>query len=186
MLAELLSREVLSRLGRRRPLLIDLVDPSSRSEADIRAMLATLTRFERDCDTVLGLNLNEARVIARVLGLGELAPGGQAMAACAGRIRRALGIAQVVIHSARGNALSEAGGELALVAGPHCPAPRKTTGAGDRFNAGYGLALMLGLPAAERLMLAAASSGVFVRAARSATLAEVIGFLAAWGEGREP
>ncbi len=183
---QLLQREVLARLGRRRPLLIDLVDPSARSEADIRGMLATVALFERDCDTVLGLNLNEARVIGRVLGLGELAAGEQAMGGRARQLRRALGIGQVVIHSARCNALSEAGGEIALAAGPHCAAPRKTTGAGDRFNAGYGLGLMLGLPAAERLMLASASSGVFVRSARSATLAELIAFLAAWAAGRDP
>jgi hypothetical protein len=182
----LLQREVLSRLGRRLPLLIDLVDPSVRSEADIRLMLETVTLFERDCDTVLGLNLNEARVIGHVLGLGELAAGEQAMVERARRVRTALGIAQVVIHSARCNALSAAGGEVVLAAGPHCRAPRKTTGAGDRFNAGYGLGLMLGLDAPERLMLAAAVSGVFVRAARSATLDEVIAFLAAWGDGREP
>src|SRR5271170_7620925 len=96
----LLQREVLARLGRRRPLFIDLVDPSSRSAADIRLMLETVTMFERDCDTVLGLNLNEARVIGRVLGLGELAAGEQAMVEHARRVRTALGISQVVIHSA--------------------------------------------------------------------------------------
>jgi hypothetical protein len=182
----LLQREVLARLGGRRPLLIDLVDPSSRSEADIRAMLETVTLFERDCDTVLGLNLNEARVIGHVLGLGELAGGEQAMVERAGRVRTALGISEVVIHSARCNALSSPAGEVVLAAGPHCANPRKTTGAGDRFNAGYGLGLMLALPAAERLLLAAASSGVFVRAGRSATLAEAISFLADWGTGRAP
>jgi hypothetical protein len=180
----LLQREVLAGLAVRTPLLIDLVDPSARSEADIRLMLETVTQFERDCDTVLGLNLNEARIIGRVLGLGELAVGEQAMGERARQLRTALGIAQVVIHSARCNALSAAEGELVLAAGPHCPEPRKTTGAGDRFNAGYGLGLMLGLPAAERLMVAAASSGVFVRNARSATLAETIAFLAAWGDGK--
>ena len=183
---QLLEREVLARLPRRLPLLIDLVDPSSRSMDDISAMLRQLGAFNRHCDTVLGLNLNEEKVVARVLGLGEPPAGLSQLGARAQAVRAALGIAEVVIHNAHANAVAYAGGTVVLAAGPHCRQPAKTTGAGDRFNAGYGLGLMLALPAAERLMLASAVAGVFIRRARSATLAEVAAFLRAWAAGREP
>jgi hypothetical protein len=182
----LLHDAVFKHLGHRPWLFIDLVDPSSRSEADIRALLATLTGFERDCKTVLGLNLNEAKVLGSLLGLGALGDEAAAVRARAVAIREALGISQVVIHHARLNAVAEQGSDLAVDAGPFCVAPRKTTGAGDRFNAGYGLGLMLGLPAEQRLALGAATSGVFVRQARSATLDEVVAFLGAWAAGRAP
>jgi len=176
----LLQREVFANLDGRPWMLLDLVDPSSRADADIRQLFETITLFERHCRTVLGLNLNEAAVLGRLLGMGELGSGAQALCARAAAIRKALGISQVVIHNARLNAVADAQGELVGEAGPFCQAPRKTTGAGDRFNAGYGLGLMLELPAAERLALGSAASGVFIRNARSATLDEVIAFIDDW------
>jgi len=41
----------------------------------------------------------------------------------------------------------------ACVPGPYCEKPVKLTGAGDRFNAGFGLGLLLQLPAEQRLRL---------------------------------
>jgi sugar/nucleoside kinase (ribokinase family) len=59
----------------------------------------------------------------------------------------------------------------------YCAKPKKSTGAGDRFNAGYCLGLLLKLDARSRLVCANASAGFFVREARSASLPELAQFI---------
>ena len=88
-----------------------------------------------------------------------------------------LGVDEVVVHWVKIAASASAQGG-AVVTGPYCQKPKKSTGAGDRFNAGYALGLLLGFAPEERLYLATASSGYFVRTATSATIAGLAAFLA--------
>ncbi len=180
---KLLQKQVFSTLSHRPWLFVDLVDPSSRAEADIHGMLAALSVFQTSCEVVLGVNLTEATVLGRLLGIG--APGGDSagFAAHAARLRTRLSVAEVVIHHTAFNAVAHAGGAFALASGPYTPTPRKSTGAGDRFNAGYCLGLLAGYAPDERLALGAATSGFFVRAARSGDRHQVAGFLTDWGAG---
>ncbi|MBA2481632.1 MAG: carbohydrate kinase [Planctomycetes bacterium] len=177
----LLHERVLSSLTHHPWLFLDLVDPSSRSDADVRDMLAVVRGFEGPCRTVLGVNLTEAAVLGRIVGLG--APRPESLAEHASALRTTLGISQVVIHNAKVNAVAEAAGSVACGAGPFCERPAKTTGAGDRFNAGYCLGLLLDLEPESRLALASATSGSFIRAAHSATLADTARFVEDWANG---
>lgn len=178
---QLLQKEVFSKVAQGTPIFLDLVDPSSRSEADIRAMLATLPDFETNGPTTLGLNQNEANILSRLTGgqpLGK--PDREAAAEQATKLRIALGISEVVIHGQKYAVLANAQ-ETAQADGPYCPKPKKSTGAGDRFNAGYVLGLLLEIEAELRLMLATATSGLYVRKGASATLPELIAFIEEWG-----
>jgi len=172
-----LQEEVYRKLDHRPAFFIDLVDPSSRSPGDIRAMLEVLPGFEAAGPLTLGLNGNEANILARILDLPaciESEPGSTAL--LAENLRAQLRISSVVIHHIKSASLASPEGSVSL-AGPFCPNPKKSTGAGDRFNAGYALALLLNLPPLERLLSACAASGFFVREARSASLAELTDFL---------
>jgi sugar/nucleoside kinase (ribokinase family) len=172
----LLQEKVYARLTHRPAFFIDLVDPSSRSAADIRAMLDTLPGFETIGPLTLGLNGNEASVLARVLGLPPAANEPAAMLALAAELRPRLGISEVVVHQPRFAVTATAQAQLGI-AGPFCEKPKKSTGAGDRFNAGFVLGKLLGVGAEAGLACATACSGFFVRHARSATLTELAEFL---------
>ena len=69
------------------------------------------------------------------------------------------------------------------VEGPYCAKPKKSTGAGDRFNAGFCAGTLLKLPPRERLLLGCACSGYFVRQAHSATAPELADFIEQWEKG---
>ncbi len=168
----LLAERVFSRLTHRPAFVIDLVDPSGRRGEDIRAMLAVLPRLAECGHASLGVNLNEANVLARLLGL---VGGGddEGMVALAARLRSAIGVSEVVVHALHNAACAGIAGE-AYVPGPYTQTPVKLTGAGDRFNAGYGLGLMLDLPAAQRLALGNASSGCYVRRGTSVGMSDII------------
>ena len=177
-----LQQEVFSGLVHRPHFLIDLVDPSSRSASDILAMASALRDFESAGRLTLGLNGNEANILSRVLGLpsvsSDAAP--EEIVAQAAALQTQLEITRVVIHRIRFAVSSDADGGF-IQTGRFCPNPKKSVGAGDRFNAGIALGLSLGCDAASFLALGCATSGFYVRSARSATKQELVEFLNEWG-----
>ena len=73
-------------------------------------------------------------------------------------------------------------GEYFHVQGPFTSKPRLTTGAGDNFNAGFCLGLMLELEVDECLALGKAVSGFYVRQMRSPAWQELLDFVALWAD----
>lgn len=149
---------------------VDLVDPSGRSTSDILEMADTLAGFGK---TALSVNRTELAVLADRLGL----PVHEDVGETAAGLRARLGIAQVVVHNSRINAVAHEGGVVVAPAGPFCDKPLKSTGAGDRFNSGYVYGLATGLDHRARLDLGSAVAGYFVRHARSGAMADVRQFL---------
>lgn len=180
---ELLQNKIYSQLSHRPYFFIDLVDPSSRNDVDILAMLTVLKKFEQYGPTILGLNGNEANILSRILDLRLTGSDLSNVKQQARELRKNLGIDQVVIHHRKFAALANTTDTVAAE-GPFCPAPKKSTGAGDRFNAGYCLALLLQLDPLSCLNLAAAVTGLFVRKGHSATLDELITFIERWADGK--
>ncbi len=177
-----LQEQVYSKLTHQPAFFIDLVDPSTRSDADIRAMLEVLSGFEAHGKTVLGLNGNEANILSRLLDLNLTGTDIAEVKKQAVALRERLALAQIVIHHRKFAVVADASG-VHHAHGPFCAAPKKSTGAGDRFNAGYCLGLLLELDPVSCLNLAAAVTGFFVRQGRSATLAELIPFIENWAKG---
>jgi sugar/nucleoside kinase (ribokinase family) len=56
--------------------------------------------------------------------------------------------------------------------------PKISTGAGDHFNAGFCLGLVLGFSLPESLCVGVATSGYYVRTAQSPTATELADFIA--------
>jgi len=177
----LLQREVFAALKHRPLFFIDLVDPAGRSGDDILAMAAALPGFEASGPVTLGLNGNEANVLSRLHGLststGDNSP--EETLRQGHDLRLRLGISRVIIHRSR-FAVSDAAAGGFIQEGPYCTYPKKSTGAGDRFNAGWCFGHAHGLGDATALILGCAASGFFVRHARSAKLDELADFLKFW------
>jgi sugar/nucleoside kinase (ribokinase family) len=172
--------EVLSKVNEGPELFFDLVDPSGRSAADMLEMQDALKRFAGIGEVTLGLNQNEANILCRLNEIEPLVAEEPESAMQQGRaLIQHLGIHQVVIHSVKYATGASAAGDT-FVYGPYCEKPVKSTGAGDRFNAGYALGCVLDLPMQDRLTLATASSGFFVRSGYSASTSQLAEFLVNW------
>jgi sugar/nucleoside kinase (ribokinase family) len=167
----LLRNQVFSALPKRPHLFFDLVDPSTRSEIDIREMLGSLALFERHGEVTLGLNGNEARILSNLLDIhaADASSSVDETVNQASALQRSLGISRVVIHRSR-YAVSASLSGVAHASVDHCEQPAINTGAGDRFNAGYCLGLALSLSANQCLELGNKVAGVLIRHGRSATL----------------
>ncbi len=162
--------------GPKRLLFIDLADPAKRSAEDIAAALKQIMKFEKYFRVVLGLNFQESRQVGEVLGFPLPDETYGTVAHHASLIRDALRIDSVVIHPTQFAAAADASGATHVV-GPFTAKPKITTGAGDHFNAGFCIGRLLGFDLAASLQIGVATSGFYVRNAKSPSLEDLRKFL---------
>jgi sugar/nucleoside kinase (ribokinase family) len=175
---KLLERGVPNRSGQSRSLFVDLADPEKRNPADIREAMQLLSKFQKQVDVVLGLNLKEAGEICHVLGISVGGDPELVIEKTARAIRETLNLACVVVHPRRG-ASAATSKESATFLGPFVQQPKISTGAGDHFNAGFCLGQVLGFSLEESLCTGCGTSGYYVRTAHSPTAKELAEFVAA-------
>jgi sugar/nucleoside kinase (ribokinase family) len=175
-----LQRELCPSLkGPRRKMFFDLADPEKRTAQDISRALELVVRFEKQFDVILGLNEKEANEIGEVLGLNRKAHSTEAWAILARELRARLPVGTIVIHPVS-YALAVSGDSVDVVKGPYISRPKITTGAGDHFNAGFCLGKMLGLDNAMSVLTGVATSGFYVRSARSPSITELAELMRKW------
>ncbi len=157
----------------------DLADPQKRSRGDISNVLKIISRFQSHGHAILGLNLKEAQQVDAILGFSPLGAEPEDLKKMASRIRNQLKIGTVVVHPSTGAACATRD-ESVYVKGPYTEDPKITTGAGDHFNAGFVTARMLGLSPEASLTMAVATSGLYVRTAKSPSIGEIESFIQTW------
>jgi hypothetical protein len=162
--------------GEKRWLFFDLCDPAKRSPEDLARALKQITKFERHFRVILGMNLAESRQVGEVLGFKAPDEIYGTVTQHADDIRSALKIDTVVIHPTQFAAAADAQGATYVV-GPFVAKPKITTGAGDHFNAGFCIGRLLGLDLAGSLQIGVATSGFYVRNAKSPHLDDLKKFL---------
>jgi len=164
-------------------LFVDLADPQKRSQEDICAAMHLLHAFSPYYNVVLGLNLKESVEIANALDIHLVQEPDQfVLQEVTEAIADKLKLWCVVVHATKA-AAAVRNGEYQEICGPYCEKPRLTTGAGDNFNAGFCLGLMMNLPLIEVLALGVATSGFYVRRAHSPSLTELHRFVQEWQQG---
>jgi sugar/nucleoside kinase (ribokinase family) len=164
---------------RERLFFFDLADPEKRSPADLAQVLRAIGRFQAFGRVTLGLNLKEAQQVFAALALGRETEDEKGVRAMARQIRQNLGVATVVVHP-KESAACATRDDTWWVPGPYTDRPVLTTGAGDNFNAGFVTGQLLGLGPEACLGLGVATSGYYVRHARSPSLGDLESFLAQW------
>lgn len=157
----------------------DLADPEKRLAADIRTALELIAKFQNYFKVILGTNEKESFEIAEVLGIKQPDNQKDSMQRMAEELRAQLGIFNVVIHPVQ-YAVAASASEVQLIEGPYDPKPLISTGAGDHFNAGFCLGHLLGFDLERSLLTGVATSGFYVRTAKSPAIADLINFMQNW------
>ncbi len=171
------------RSGQDRPyFFVDLADPGKRRPADIVRALELIRAFSSGYKVILGLNRREASAIAQARGLKLSGPAADVeLEEIVTALGRDLDLWCVVVHPTD-RAGAVIAGDYVCVNGPYTANPQLTTGAGDNFNAGFCLGLMLKLGLVESLLLGKAVSGFYVRNTYSPNWEELQGFIGLWAE----
>ena len=173
-------KEVCPRLtGARRTIFFDLADPEKRTREDIVKALLLITEFEKHFDAILGLNEKEAYEVGGHLGLNISDHSPEGLLKLATQIREHVAINTVVVHPVT-FALAVSQADAAIVEGPFTGKPLITTGAGDHFNAGFCLGKLLGFDNAKSVLTGVATSGFYVRSAKSPSVVDLVGLLNNW------
>ncbi|MBI9010124.1 MAG: hypothetical protein JEZ05_08830 [Tenericutes bacterium] len=164
---------------------VDLADPEKREDEEIKEALELLKEFSSNFFVVLGLNKKEAYDIANVLDLFD-DPSLEHMQVSLEDLNVALSeylnIDCVVIHPVD-RSCCVVDGQFYMEEGPYIAKPKLSTGAGDNFNAGFMLGLLLGLEPDKALFTGMSTSGFYVRNARSPNFEELYTFMKEWAEG---
>jgi len=161
----------------------DLADPEKRTREDLLKAVKLIGKFEQKFRGILGLNESEVYQVAEVLGVDIIdAPPAEKLKNTVIETHKKLGIYCLMVHPVR-SACCAIGGDYFTIDGPYCEKPVLTTGAGDNLNSGFCLGQALGLDPLSCLTLGVATSGFYVRNAKSPAFDEVIGFIKAWDKG---
>jgi len=160
----------------------DLADPDKRTPEDLLKAMKLIGRFEDKFRTILGLNEKEVYQVAEVMGVKTIdAPEAEKLKHAVVETHKKLGIYCLMVHPVR-SACCAIGNEYFTIDGAYCEKPKLTTGAGDNLNSGFCLAQALGLDPLSSLALGVATSGYYVRNAKSPSLDEVIEFIHQWSK----
>jgi len=165
--------------GSRRKLFIDLADPEKRTNEDILRALELIAAFQKHFDVILGLNEKESHEIGRNLGLKTDDHTPEGLQKVCREIHQRVQVDTIIVHPTA-FALASGPDGLSLVQGPFTPKPKITTGAGDHFNSGFCLGKLLGFPTEQCLVTGVATSGFYVRTAKSPSLPDLAGLLRNW------
>lgn len=157
----------------------DLADPAKRVASDICAALEWISRFQEYFQVILGLNEKESLAVAGVLGIEAKSNSPDSLQELAAALRDRLRVHCIVIHPVQFATVATATGG-AKVAGPWDPKPLISTGAGDHFNAGFCLGALLGFDEQTCLLTGVATSGFYVRTAKSPTVGDLVQILRHW------
>jgi sugar/nucleoside kinase (ribokinase family) len=170
-----LRDQAISGAERRPWIVIDLADPAGRSEDDIREMLEVISSLPQYARVALSLNRNEAAVVGGSLGFRvEQGTPNDALS-----ILDRLGIDLAIIH-ARDRSVAASTKGTADFQTRFTPSPARTIGAGDRFGAGVGAALIAGIEPALAVYIGNVAAGFFVRTTRAPKMDELVAFAKNW------
>ncbi|MDC0558849.1 hypothetical protein OAO42_00405 [Candidatus Izimaplasma bacterium] len=161
---------------------VDLADPEKRENKEIIEALNLLKKFKDYFFVVLGLNKKEAYDVANVLELFDsysLENMQISMEDLNQSLYDYLEIDSVVIHPVDRSS-TVINGIYYEELGPYIAKPKLTTGAGDNFNAGFMLGLLLGLEPDQALLTGMTTSGFYVRQAKSPKYDELCEFMIEW------
>lgn len=165
---------------------VDLADPEKREDIEIKEALDMLKEFKDYFFVVLGLNKKEAYDTAGVLELFD-ASSLEHMQVSLEDLNQSLyeylEIDSIVIHPVD-RSCTVVDGVFYEENGPYIAKPKLTTGAGDNFNAGFMLGMLLGLSPDEALLTGMTTSGFYVRQAHSPNYDELIAFMKEWATGK--
>ncbi|MES2266195.1 MAG: PfkB family carbohydrate kinase [Bacteroidota bacterium] len=147
----------------------DLSDCSKRSADAITSAINLIEQCGGYGKVTLSLNRNEAGILYKTFIAHETPAD---IRSIGDELFRKLNIGTLVIHNSKISIAWDNKGtyitEPSFIANP-----KISTGAGDNFNAGYCLAVLLGLDAKAALMMANATSNIYINSGESPRLAEL-------------
>jgi hypothetical protein len=154
----------------------DLADYSKRESKDVFEVVQLINRFNKYFKVIFGLNENETVMMYKILFNNDIPDD---LLTAGQQIYDFLNVDTLVIHTLT-NSIAYDENEVVQVPSLFVKQPKLSTGGGDNFNAGLCYGQLIGLNLEESLYTANATSGYYVRNAKSPNVEELIDTLGIW------
>ena len=153
--------------GKIRRFFFDFADFRKKDEASLMKSLALLKKYNAEFPMTLSVNEHEAATLFAMCSktLDETGTAVDEILAGTEFVREQIGLDEFVIHTPRYAVAAAKGKVPAFEVAVFVEKPVRTAGAGDTFNGGYISASLAGLGLQERLQVANAAVGHFLRTA---------------------
>ena len=148
--------------GKKTRFFFDFADFKKRDEASLNASMQKLRLLNDRFPMTLSVNEHEAAALFAIYG-ETLDEKTDAIPEKTERVRKQIGLDELVVHTPYYGAAASSSNKPALAASVYCEKPVRSAGAGDSFNGGYIAASLAGFNTPERLEIANASVGAFLR-----------------------
>lgn len=176
-----IKNEILPEISsKKRKLFMDFGNVKKRSDEDLKSFAKSLSELENNFEITVSLNRTEALDTARALSIANNSDQ-RSYEMIAEEIRAEMGVSNFVLHT-NSLAISADKDGVKKLKQPYCNNPVITTGAGDTFNGGYILGLLLSEARDIQLAAASAAAGYFIRNGRPPGQIEMINFLEDYSE----
>jgi sugar/nucleoside kinase (ribokinase family) len=159
--------------GKSRRFFYDFADLHKKDVSSLKSTLELLKRLSAKVPMSLSLNEHEA---AAIFGIYDetLDDVGKPLQVKLEDVRKQLGLDELIVHDPHFGAAACSGEEPAFVKARYCTNLVRSAGAGDNFNGGYISARLAGLNITERLYVANATVGHFIRTGVFPTVEDMI------------
>lgn len=148
----------------------DLSDCSKRSQEVIKSAIKLIEQFNEYGSITLSLNRNEANILYKTITGDKPSTDVKIIG---DKLFTALKVDTLIIHNSKISVAWDNKGTY--IAEPSfIVSPKISTGAGDNFNAGYCLSTLLGLDTEAALLMANATSHIYMNSGESPGVAELI------------
>jgi len=140
----------------------DFADFRKKDEASLLSTLEKLKKLNEKFPMTLSVNEHEAAALFAMYNQ-TLDNEGSSVQEKVEYVRKQIGLDEFVVHTPHYAASASSIEKPAFATCLFCEKPLRTAGAGDTFNGGYMAAVLAGLDATERLHVANAAVGYFLR-----------------------
>lgn len=163
--------------SKKKKVFFDLADFSHRSDEDVLECVHLIQDYSACAETTLGLNENETRNMAKVLGIAftDIYEVGKC-------IYEILGVDVLVIHTNMDAYAFSKNAQVVEGQAFTTKTPIALTGAGDNFNAGFCLGQLMELGVEACVLLGNASSGYYARYGKNTSWAGLKEFIQSYLE----
>lgn len=163
-----ISEDVLCNTKEKKILFVDFSDCSRRKNSEIHEILGIISDMPENIKVVLSLNKNEEEIICKAMRIDS-----EHSLERGRKLVNELNLKAVFLHSREVNALVSADDCAAII--PEIePNPVICVGAGDNFNAGAAIGLLMELSLIETLELATKTAGYYLRNGKNYNFKEAI------------
>ena len=148
--------------GKERRFFFDFADFRKKDEESLNTSLKKIADMNAKFPMTLSVNEHEAATLFATYG-ETFDDAGRPIKEKAEYIRQQIGLDEFVIHSPEYAVATSSKESPAFASAVFCEKPIRTAGAGDTFNGGYIAATLAGLNLEDRLHVANAAVGYFIR-----------------------